>query len=61
MPVSSARTSWKKDAGLVARCAERFKDAFSDVHIVELQGTVGAGPAIDREKASKKSSPRIRI
>ena len=30
--------------------AERFKDATEDVNIVELQGTVGAGPAIDRKK-----------
>src|SRR6478736_3970886 len=29
---------------------EHFKDATDDVNIVEIQGTVGAGPAIDRKK-----------
>lgn len=29
---------------------EHFKDGTGDVNIVELQGTVGAGPAIDRKK-----------
>jgi simple sugar transport system substrate-binding protein len=43
---------------------ERFKDAQEDVNIVELQGTVGAGPAIDRKKGFEEviaSNPRLKI
>ena len=44
--------------------AERFKDATSDVNIVELQGTVGAGPAIDRKKGFEEiiaAHPHLKI
>jgi len=44
--------------------AERFKDATGDVNIVELQGTVGAGPAIDRKKGFEEviaTNPHLRI
>jgi len=44
--------------------AERFKDATSDVNIVELQGTVGAGPAIDRKKGFEEiisAYPHLKI
>ena len=44
--------------------AERFKDGSDDVNIVELQGTVGAGPAIDRKKGFEEiiaANPRFRI
>jgi ABC-type sugar transport system substrate-binding protein len=43
---------------------ERFKDTPGDVNIVELQGTVGAGPAIDRKKGFEEiiaAQPRFRI
>jgi galactofuranose transport system substrate-binding protein len=43
---------------------ERFKDTTEDVHIVELQGTVGAGPAIDRKKGFEEiiaSQPRLKV
>ena len=43
---------------------ERFKDGTDDVNIVELQGTVGAGPAIDRKKGFEEiiaANPRFRI
>jgi galactofuranose transport system substrate-binding protein len=42
----------------------RFKDIPGDVNIVELQGTVGAGPAIDRKKGFEEiiaAHPRFRI
>ena len=42
----------------------RFKDIPGDVNIVELQGTVGAGPAIDRKKGFEEiiaADPRFRI
>jgi simple sugar transport system substrate-binding protein len=44
--------------------AEKFKDATADVNIVELQGTVGAGPAIDRKKGFEEiiaTNPHLRI
>jgi ABC-type sugar transport system substrate-binding protein len=44
--------------------AERFKDAADDVNIVELQGTVGAGPAIDRKKGFEEviaTNPHLKI
>ncbi len=44
--------------------AERFKDATEDVNIVELQGTVGAGPANDRKKGFEEiiaTNPRLKI
>src|SRR4051794_14846976 len=44
--------------------AERFKDTSADVNIVELQGTVGAGPAIDRKKGFEEiiaSNPHLKI
>ena len=44
--------------------AERFKDATEDVNIVELQGTVGAGPAIDRKKGFEEiiaTNPHLKI
>jgi simple sugar transport system substrate-binding protein len=43
---------------------ERFKDAADDVNIVELQGTVGAGPAIDRKKGFEEviaTNPHLKI
>jgi simple sugar transport system substrate-binding protein len=43
---------------------EQFKDTPGDVNIVELQGTVGAGPAIDRKKGFEEviaAQPRFRI
>src|SRR6185436_20964862 len=43
---------------------ERFKDGTDDVNIVELQGTVGAGPAIDRKKGFEEiiaANPRLKI
>jgi galactofuranose transport system substrate-binding protein len=44
--------------------AERFKDGSGEVRIVELQGTMGAGPAIDRKKGFEEviaSNPRLKI
>ena len=44
--------------------AGRFKDATEDVNIVELQGTVGAGPAIDRKKGFEEiiaTNPHLKI
>jgi ABC-type sugar transport system substrate-binding protein len=44
--------------------AERFKDTGEDVNIVELQGTVGAGPAIDRKKGFEEiiaTNPHLKI
>ena len=44
--------------------AERFKGATQDVNIVELQGTVGAGPAIDRKKGFEEiisTNPHLKI
>ena len=43
---------------------ERFKDTTEDVNIVELQGTVGAGPAIDRKKGFEEiiaANPRFKV
>jgi simple sugar transport system substrate-binding protein len=43
---------------------EQFKDGTGDVNIVELQGTVGAGPAIDRKKGFEEiiaANPRFKI
>jgi galactofuranose transport system substrate-binding protein len=43
---------------------EKFKDATEDVNIVELQGTVGAAPAIDRKKGFEEiiaGNPRFKI
>ena len=43
---------------------DRFKDGTGDVNIVELQGTVGAGPAIDRKKGFEEivaANPRFKI
>jgi len=44
--------------------AQRFKDTDEDVNIVELQGTVGAGPAIDRKKGFEEviaTNPHLKI
>jgi ABC-type sugar transport system substrate-binding protein len=44
--------------------SEHFRDAGADVNIVELQGTVGAAPAIDRKKGFEEviaANPRLRI
>jgi galactofuranose transport system substrate-binding protein len=44
--------------------AERFKDTNTEVNIVELQGTVGAGPAIDRKKGFEEiiaAHPHLKI
>lgn len=43
---------------------EKVKNTSGDVNVVELQGTVGSGPAIDRKKGFEeiiKSEPRIKI
>jgi galactofuranose transport system substrate-binding protein len=43
---------------------DHFKDAKGDVNIVELQGTVGSGPAIDRKKGFEeiiKADPKFKI
>ncbi|APW41251.1 ABC transporter substrate-binding protein [Rhodoferax saidenbachensis] len=43
---------------------EKVKNTKGDVNVVELQGTVGSGPAIDRKKGFEeiiKSEPRIKI
>jgi simple sugar transport system substrate-binding protein len=43
---------------------EQFKDAADDVNIVELQGTVGAAPAIDRKKGFEEviaTDPHLKI
>ncbi len=43
---------------------EKVKGTSGDVNVVELQGTVGSGPAIDRKKGFEeiiKSEPRIKI
>jgi galactofuranose transport system substrate-binding protein len=43
---------------------DKFKDAKGDVNIVELQGTVGSAPAIDRKKGFEeiiKSNPNLKV
>ena len=43
---------------------EKSKGMKGDIHVVELQGTVGSGPAIDRKKGFEeiiKAEPRIKI
>ena len=43
---------------------EKVKGTTGDVNVVELQGTVGSGPAIDRKKGFEeiiKAEPRIKI
>jgi simple sugar transport system substrate-binding protein len=43
---------------------EKYKDVPGDVNIVELQGTVGSAPAIDRKKGFEeiiKADPRFKI
>jgi simple sugar transport system substrate-binding protein len=43
---------------------ENMKDTKGDVNIVELQGTVGSGPAIDRKKGFEeiiKADPKFKI
>lgn len=43
---------------------EKFKDTQGDINIVELQGTVGSAPAIDRKKGFEeiiKASPKFKI
>jgi len=43
---------------------EKVKNTQGDINVVELQGTVGSGPAIDRKKGFEeiiKSEPRIKI
>ena len=43
---------------------QHFKDGTDDVNIVEIQGTVGAGPAIDRKKGFEEiiaTNPRFKI
>lgn len=43
---------------------EKVKNTKGDINVVELQGTVGSGPAIDRKKGFEeiiKSEPRIKI
>ncbi|HEV7606464.1 MAG TPA: ABC transporter substrate-binding protein [Steroidobacteraceae bacterium] len=44
--------------------SEKFADAKEDVNIVELQGTVGAAPAIDRKKGFEEiiaANPHLKI
>ena len=44
--------------------AEKMKDVKGDVHIVELQGTVGSAPAIDRKRGFEeviKADPKFKI
>ena len=44
--------------------SEKFKDAGADVNIVELEGTVGSAPAIDRKTGFHEiiaANPRLRI
>jgi ABC-type sugar transport system substrate-binding protein len=44
--------------------SEKFKDATSDVNIVELQGTVGSAPANDRKKGFEEiiaANPHLKI
>ena len=47
------------------RCLlEKIKGKTGDVNVVELQGTVGSGPAIDRKKGFEeiiKAEPRVKI
>ena len=43
---------------------EKVKNTKGDINVVELQGTVGSGPAIDRKKGFEeiiKGEPRIKI
>ncbi|HSD39147.1 MAG TPA: ABC transporter substrate-binding protein [Rhodocyclaceae bacterium] len=43
---------------------DKFKDATGDVNIVELQGTVGSAPAIDRKKGFEeiiKSNAKLKV
>ncbi|MES2072714.1 MAG: ABC transporter substrate-binding protein [Pseudomonadota bacterium] len=43
---------------------EKFKNASADVNIVELQGTVGSAPAIDRKKGFEeitKANPKFKL
>lgn len=43
---------------------EKVKNTQGDINVVELQGTVGSGPAIDRKKGFEeiiKAEPRIKI
>ncbi len=43
---------------------DRYKDTTEDVNIVELQGTAGAAPAIDRKRGFEEiiaANPRLRI
>ncbi|MEO8119926.1 MAG: ABC transporter substrate-binding protein [Rhodoferax sp.] len=43
---------------------EKVKSTKGDINVVELQGTVGSGPAIDRKKGFEeiiKAEPRIKI
>lgn len=43
---------------------EKVKNTTGDVHVVELQGTVGSAPAIDRKKGFEEiiqANPRIKI
>ena len=43
---------------------DKVKNTTGDVNVVELQGTVGSGPAIDRKKGFEeiiKAEPRIKI
>ena len=43
---------------------DRYKHTTTEVNIVELQGTVGAGPAIDRKKGFEEiiaANPQLRI
>ena len=43
---------------------EKYKGTATDVNIVELQGTVGAGPAIDRKKGFEEiiaANPHLKI
>src|SRR6185295_20281761 len=44
--------------------SEKFKDATEDVNIVESQGTVGSGPALDRKKGFEEiiaANPHLKI
>jgi len=44
--------------------SEKFKDATEDVNIVEIQGTVGSGPALDRKKGFEEiiaANPHLKI
>ena len=61
---SWARTSSRKAARPAAGCSRTRRTTTGDVNIVELQGTVGSAPAIDRKKGFEeiiKADPQFKI